>query len=385
MQENLHKELIQHRRYLHQNPETGLELPNTVAYVKKVLTEYGYTPKQCGNGITADIGTGNITVLLRADMDALPITEQSTVPYKSKKVGVMHACGHDMHTAMLLGAAKLLKEQEHQLNGRARLMFQPGEEVLEGAKNMLENGVLDAPIPKAAFMVHVSAGIPFKTGTLIVSVPGTVAPSSDHFCITIKGKGCHGSIPQAGLDPILAGANFLTAVQTLQTREFASENIILTFGIFKAGESANVIPESAVLYGTLRTFDEEIRTKYKERLQNLLKNCTAAFECTGSVCYTAECPTFLCDKSLSDFSLKIFKKAISSASIPKGYGSEDFAFISQKIPTVLVYLPAGDSRNGYPFPLHNANVTFDESALEAGARAYTDFAIQYLKNSANFN
>ncbi len=379
MHKNFEKELIEHRRFLHRNPETGLDLPHTAAYVKTVLENYGYTPEHCGkSGIIATVGQGKKVVLLRADMDALPLQEQSEFAHKSEKEGNMHACGHDMHTAMLLGAAKLLKEQENELQGVVKLMFQPGEEILAGAKDMIDAGVLENPAPNAAFMVHVSTGMPFETGTLIVSAPGTVAPSSDHFTITVKGKGCHGSMPQAGIDPILSAAHFLLAVQSLQTREFADEKIILTFGIFHAGESANAIPETAILSGTLRTFNEKGRAKCKERMESLLKKCTTAFGCDASVCYTAECPTFVCDKNLSDFAMQNLSNTISSDNIPKGTGSEDFAFISQKIPSVLVYIPAGDSRDGYQFPLHNPKALFDENALTVGACAYRDFAVKFL-------
>ncbi|MBR3942497.1 MAG: amidohydrolase [Clostridia bacterium] len=379
MQETLKNELIKHRRYLHQNPELGLELPNTFSYVKNVLESYGYKPERCGeNGIVATVGQGSKVVLLRADMDALPLNEQTDFAHKSKIKNCMHACGHDMHTTMLLGAAKMLKETENNLNGVVKLMFQPGEEILKGANNMIKAGILENPKPEAAFMVHVSTGIPLETGTLIVSAPGTVAPSSDHFTITINGKGCHGSMPQSGTDPIIAASQFLISVQALQTREFAHKKILLTFGIFHAGESANAIPDAAVLSGTLRTFDEETRTQCKERMENLLKNCVRSFECDANIRYTAECPPVICDKNLSEFAMKNLTNTISSDSIPKGTGSEDFAFISQKIPSVLVYIPAGDSRNGYTYPLHNPRAMFDENALMVGAYAYRDFAVKYL-------
>ena len=376
----LQETLVKYRRYLHQNPEIGLSLPQTVAYVTDTLKKYGYTPVQCGNGVTATVGKGSTCILLRADMDALPIQEQTNLPFCSKIPNAMHACGHDLHTAMLLGAAKLLKEKEHELNGVVKLMFQPAEEILCGAQNMIDCGILENPTPDAALMVHVGCGIPIKSGTIIVSAPGTVAPSADHFEITVTGKGCHGSTPQKGIDVILTSNHIFSAISTLQIREFADTHITLTFGAFNAGTNANVMPEKAVLKGTLRMFDETVRPKFKDRLVELTQSIAQSFQAKAEVDFFSGCPAFKCDENLSDFALKIFDNAINAADFSeKAGGSEDFAYISQKVPTLLLNITAGDSRNGYTVPLHNPKTNFDESSLSVGCFAYTKFAMNFLK------
>ncbi|MBQ2968088.1 MAG: amidohydrolase [Clostridia bacterium] len=377
----LKAELTKHRRHLHENPEIGFSLDETKAYVLNVLKEYGYAPTPCGKcGITATVGKGEKCILLRADMDALPISEQTNLPYKSKKENQMHACGHDMHTAMLLGAAKLLKANEDVLKGTVKLMFQPAEEILSGAKDMIKNGVLENPKPDCALMIHVSTGLPQKAGTIIISAPGTVAPSADHFEITVTGKGCHGSTPQNGTDPILAGAHILSAVSALQTREFSGTPITLTFGSFRAGNCANAIPETATLSGTLRMFDEPERVQFKARLTTMVQDLAKSFGTTASVNFFAGCPSLICDEKLATLGLKIFPNSINAGSFPKkASGSEDFAYISHQTPSLLINIAAGDSRNGFSHPLHNAKTTFDESALPVGSFVYAKFAESYLR------
>ena len=249
---NLQTEIQQHYHFLHKNAEVEFELPETTEYVKRILSEIGITPVDCGKcGVTAVIGKGEgKCMLLRADMDALPIKEQTDLDFACNN-GNMHACGHDMHTAMLLGAAKILKENEEKLNGSVKLMFQPAEEILAGAHNMIENGVLNSPDVTAAMMVHVLTGIPVKTGCFIVPGEGVSAPAADYFTINVHGKGCHGSTPHQGVDSITAAAHILVALQEISAREMSIvDEGIITIGSFNGGSSGNVIADSAVLKGT---------------------------------------------------------------------------------------------------------------------------------------
>ena len=239
-------ELIAHRKYLHAHAETGFELKNTLSYVKKELEKMGYAPKPCGKaGLVALAGgkkPGKV-FLLRADMDALPIREQADVDFACEN-GCMHACGHDMHTAMLLGAAGLLKKHEAEISGTVKLMFQPAEEIFEGSGDMIRAGVLEDPRVDAALMLHVMAGMPFDPGTVIVSGAGVSAPAADYFEIRVKGKGCHGSMPNMGIDPLTAAAHILIALQEIQTRELAmTDRAVLTIGTMHAGTAANAIPD----------------------------------------------------------------------------------------------------------------------------------------------
>ena len=209
------------RQTLHTLAGTGFDLQPTFDYVWNALTDMGLSPVKCGKcGIIADIGTGEKCVLLRADMDALAIREEADVPFASTN-GCMHACGHDLHTAMLLEAARILKGKEQELGGMVRLMFQPAEEPLLGAADMLQNGLLEGVKPCAAFMIHVMTNMELPVGTAIVSAPGVSAPAAGMFEIRIQGKGCHGAMPHTGVDPITIAAHTVLNLQQIQTRELS--------------------------------------------------------------------------------------------------------------------------------------------------------------------
>ena len=218
---NYQEKIREERRYLHQHPETGFGLTETKAFVKKELQDMGYEPVECGKAGLIVLAGGKKegkVFMIRGDMDALPIEEKADVEFASTN-GNMHACGHDMHTAMMLGAARLLKEHEEEIPGTVKLMFQPAEEIFEGSHDMIEAGLLENPSVDAAMMIHVMAGMPFPAGTVVVSSPGVSAPAADIFEIKIKGKGCHGSMPNAGIDPLNAAAHLLIALQEINTRE----------------------------------------------------------------------------------------------------------------------------------------------------------------------
>ena len=256
--EALGDQVLAERRALHQMPGTGFDIGDTLAYVKAELTSMGYQPEDCGRaGVVALAGgkkPGKV-FLLRADMDALPIREESGVEFASQN-GRMHACGHDLHTAMLLGAARLLKAHEEEIPGTVKLMFQPAEEIFEGSRDMIEAGVLEDPKVDAALMIHVMAGMPFPAGTVIVSAPGVSAPAADYFTIKVQGKGCHGSMPNTGVDPLTVAAHILIALQEIHARELAMDDrAVLTIGTMNAGTAANVIPDTVTMGGSIRTFD----------------------------------------------------------------------------------------------------------------------------------
>ncbi len=267
--EALFQEMVNHRRYLHEHAETHTDLPIASAYVKEQLSQMGYVTKDVSKcGVTALVGKeGGGTFLLRADMDALPIVEETELAFRSRN-GNMHACGHDMHTAMLLGAARLLKAHEAELKGHVKFMFQPAEETMAGASAMIEAGVLEQPTVDAAFMIHVISGIPLPTGCLIVPPPVAAASAgSDWFKITVHGKGGHGASPEKALDPLIALSQICIALQTINAREVASgEQIVLTVGQMHGGNTSNVIPETAYLSGSIRTFGSETRKFVRERL-----------------------------------------------------------------------------------------------------------------------
>ena len=384
----IHPELIAHRRYLHTIPEVGFNLTETKAYVKAELTKLGYEPVDCGKaGIVALVGgkKSGKTFLLRADMDALPMAEESGEKFASTN-GSMHACGHDFHTAMLLGTAKLLKEHEHEMNGTVKLMFQPAEEIFSGALDMLENGVLEEPKPDAGLMIHVAAGAPMEAGTIIISSPGVSAPAADYFTIKVKGSGCHGSTPQKGVDAITIAAHILMALQEIHSRELTpGEKAVLTIGTIHGGTAPNAIADTVEMSGTIRTFNEETRGFLKERMTTITESITAAYRATAIVKFGGGCPTLKNDKELVESAKIILTQTLDRAKVfsaealgHSSGGSEDFAYVSQEIPTLMLALCAGSTEQGYTIPLHHPRVRFDEAALPYGTAALTAMAMEWL-------
>lgn len=388
----LQEEIKSHRLWLHTHAETGFDLTETKPYVKSTLTEMGYTVQECGKaGLVTTVGKpGGKVLLLRADMDALPIAEEADVDFACQN-GRMHACGHDMHTAMLLGAAKILKAHESELDGMVKLMFQPAEEIFEGSKDMIASGVLENPRPDAALMIHVAAGMPLPAGTVVVSAPGVSAPAADYFTIRVHGKGCHGSAPQNGIDPLMAAAHILIALQEIHARELsASDEAVLTIGTFHAGEAGNVIPDTATMGGTIRTYDEKTRAYLKERITAIAKNVAEAFRAGAEVSFGSGCPTLVNDKGLSETVTGYLKdllganRAFTTAELSggkpaRGGGSEDFAYVSHEVPSLMLALAAGEPSKGYVYPQHHPKVKFDESVLSTGAAVFVDCALQYLR------
>ena len=388
----LSQEMTEHRRWLHAHAETGFDLKETKPYVKAALEEMGYAVRECGKaGLTATAGTpGGKVLLLRADMDALPIREEADVDFACQN-GNMHACGHDMHTAMLLGAAKILKQRESELGGMVKFMFQPAEEIFEGGKDMIAAGALEDPKPDAAMMIHVTAGTPIPAGTAVVSSPGVSAPAADYFTIQVQGKGCHGSAPQDGIDPLTAAAHILIALQEISARELAaSEEAVLTIGSFHGGDVGNVIPDRAVLCGTIRTYNEDVRSWLKERIADISRGIAGAFRAKAQVSFGSGCPTLVNDKVLSETVTGYLKdllgprgafttQELTGGKPARGGGSEDFAYVSHQLPALMLALAAGEPQKGYRYPQHHPQVKFDESVLSVGCGIFVHTAMEYLR------
>ena len=395
--QELRETIVADRRYLHTHPGPGFDINETVEYVKKELEALGYEPKKCGKaGLVALAGgkkPGKV-FLLRADMDALPIREEADVEFASEN-GCMHACGHDMHTSMLLGAARLLKAHEDEIEGTVKLMFQPAEEIFEGSHDMIEAGLLEDPKVDAALMIHVMAGMPFPAGTVIVSAPGVSAPAADYFEIKVQGKGCHGSMPNTGVDPLNAAAHILIALQEIHARELAmGDQAVMTIGTLHAGTAANAIPDTATMGGSIRTFDEETRAFLKQRLTEVAEGIAKSFRAEATVTFGSGCPTLINDKELSECADKYVKelldegKAFSVAQLnamggggksSKAAGSEDFAYVSQEVPSIMLALAAGQPQKGYQYPQHHPMVKFDEDALATGCAVYAYTAMRWLE------
>ena len=393
----IQSQILSERRTLHQCPGTDFDIGETLAFVKKELADMGLQPVDCGRaGVVALVGgkrPGKV-FLLRADMDALPIREEADVDFASQN-GRMHACGHDLHTAMLLGAARLLKAHENEIDGTVKLMFQPSEETFEGSSDMIQAGLLENPKVDAALMIHVMAAMPFQPGTVIVSAPGVSAPAADYFEIKVQGKGCHGSMPNTGIDPLSAAAHILLSLQEIHARELAmGERAVLTIGTLHAGTAANAIPDTAVMGGSLRTFDEETRSFIKQRLTEITQGVAGTFRAEASVTFGSGCPTLVNDKDLSlccegyvkellgkqrAFSVAELNAMSGGGTGSKTAGSEDFAYVSQKVPSVMLALASGQPEKGHGYPQHHPMVTFDEDALPVGCAVYAYTALRWLE------
>lgn len=381
----LKDEIIEIRRKLHAMPEIGHDLRNTTAFVKSRLEEMGYEPEEiCESGLTATVGRPGRTILLRADMDALPVQEDSGLEFASTN-GNAHACGHDMHTAMLLGAAKLLKEREGELEGCVKLMFQPAEETFWGANAMVEAGILENPKVDAGFAMHVMSDPSLENRTIYYT-EGPLTASCNAFKITIDGKGCHGALPETGIDPITIGSHLVLALQELISREisFRSESV-LTIGSFNAGAASNVIPQTAVLQGTIRTFDEESRVYLVKRLKEISQAVAATFRGKAEVEIFSDVPSTYNEedftretvKYIEDMKIDGFQLARGS----KSAGSEDFSLIGRNVPANMIFIGAFQEDKGTVYPQHHPKVMFDEEVLPVGAAIYAECAEKYLKNN----
>lgn len=382
--ESLQNYITAARRSLHENPETGFNLDKTLAFVEAELRAMGLESVRCGKaGLSATIGRGGKCFLLRADMDALPMTEQSGEAFAAKN-GAAHACGHDMHTAMLLGAARLLKEHEGEINGTVKLMFQPAEEILEGAKDMISAGVLENPKPDAAMMLHVLAALPLPVGTVLVSAPGVSAPAADYFEIRVQGKGCHGAMPNTGVDPLTVAAHILLALQEIPARELSMDSrAALTVGSFHGGEASNVIPDVVTMGGTLRAYGEDDRNFIKNRMAEIIEGIAKSFRAEAKLSFTSGCPSLVNDGELvfraEGYARELLGgKALAASAMGggKSTGSEDFAYVSQRVPSVMLALAAGGE-----YPQHHPAVRFDESVLPIGAAIYAYFALRWLEEN----
>jgi len=375
------------RRDLHEIPELGFQLPETRAYVMAKLDEYGipYKKSEKDSSLIATItgGKPGKTVALRADMDALPITEATGVSYCSRHEGRMHACGHDTHTAMLLGAAKVLSEHRAELRGTVRLLFQTAEELAKGAPIVVENGGVDGV--DAVFGTHIgtilSKDIP--AGTFIVC-PGPIMASFDRFVIKVEGVGCHGSTPEKGVDPVNIAAHIVLGLEAVSARELgACVPNVITIGSIHGGSQYNVIPGEVVIEGTTRALNEEVRQKLAKRIGEISAATAAAFG--GTVDYTMDwgAPPVTNDDEMAAFAASCAKevvgedKVITSVEHPN-MGGEDFAFFLQKVPGAFMFLSSANAAKHTDVAHHNPKFNVDEDVLWEGSAVFVKIAEKFL-------
>lgn len=376
-------ELIEIRRTIHQNPEVGKMLPKTKEFVINKLLEYGYEPEETGGGITTTIkgGNKNKAILLRADMDALSVREESALPFASKN-GAMHACGHDMHTTMLLGAAKLLKKYQNYINGTIKIIFQPDEEGFTGAKAMLAAGVLENPHIDAGIALHVHSGTP--SGMILCGL-GTSMSGCTLFRITVKGTGCHGAMPETGVDPINIAAHIYQSLQTLNAREISPlEPMVLTIGKISGGNAPNIIPDEVILEGTIRSMDKKISEYIFKRIEEISVQTASLFKGSAEVTELASAPPLNNNsemvKETAGYIKEIYDKNNVVIFEHGGMGSEDFASYTYEIPCSYLVIGAGTAQENklYGKPMHNSHVVFNEDILTLGSAVYAYSAIRWL-------
>ena len=379
----LNDSILADRHYLHQNAEVGMELPVTTKYVLDRLTAMGIEAKElCKSGVVGLIKgkkPGKV-YLLRADMDALPMGEDNCLPCKSLTANA-HNCGLDMHTAMLLAAAQMLKEKEDELEGTVKLMFQPAEETFEGSKAMIEAGVLENPHVDVASAMHVMLD---WNAPSYGCRAGFMTSSCDGFKIAVHGKGCHGAMPELGIDPINVGIHIYQAFQNLVARESGSkETVCLTMGQFSAGSTPNIIPAEAVLQGTLRTYNQTLREKLVKRMHEICDAAAAMFGAQVDYEVLSNVPSCYTNPEV----LSELRGYVDELEIPCGSDqymvtpSDDVAFISEKVP--MAYLMLGAKVEGNPYPHHNPKVLFDEKAMPYGAAIHAQCAFNWLKNHSD--
>ncbi len=384
----LEPDLIKWRRHLHKNPELGLSLPNTVAYVCDILTQMGIEPTVLPEhtGITALIGHGEGPVVaIRVDMDALAVDEDPCVPFSSTLPGGMHACGHDAHTATLLTVARYLKAHEDELPGRVKLMFQTAEELLQGAKHMIAHGVLEDPRPDRILAFHVGGmGGEGAVGELILS-QGITFRSSDNIRIRVTGKGGHAAAPHLVIDPIVAAARIVESLQTLVSREVdPTDTAVVSITHLQAGSGTyNVIPNEALIMGGVRTVNPDTRRYLLRRVEEVCKQTAESARCTATFEIVDGAPPLINDHEtalrVEQAVSKLFPGDVRWMAQSNG-GSEDAAYYFEQIPGCFLFLSnMAPHADGQIYPHHHPRFVLDESVLWKGTAALTQAALELMR------
>lgn len=381
---SMQQELEEWRKKLHQIPETGLDLPKTSAFIQRKLNEMGILYQVLVNGscVVGVIGSSGPCILLRADMDALPGMEDSRETFAAMN-GCMHACGHDLHAASLLGAAKILKEYESELKGQVKLLFQPGEEVFKGAKAAIEEGVLESPVVNAVFGTHAFSQMPVG----MLACGETTHASVYGFKIRLTGKGCHGAMSYLGIDPITTSVHIQLALQELLARECASsEEVALSIGQISAGVAANIIPETAELSGTLRTFENKTAERLIKRIEEMTRHIAAAYRTKAEIEVLYEAPVMTCNMEINALALNcaerlgIIEDKHKVMKNMKSTGSDDCAYFANEIPTGFIGYGAGVGEPSKWQAQHNPKARFSSEPLCDIAALYAATALEWLNS-----
>ncbi len=384
--------VVEWRRDFHAHPELSNREKRTSRVVAERLREIGVDEIDTGiahYGVIALIKGEHPgpTVGLRADMDALPITEETGLPFASKNRGVMHACGHDGHTAILLGTAKVLSQMRDQINGTVKLIFQPAEEGPPageegGARLMVKEGVLKNPNVSAIFGLHVFPTL--ETGKIGYRAGGMFA-SVDRFKVKIRGKGVHAAYPWDGIDPVVTSANIVLGLQTIASRIVDTRQpVVVTVGMINGGQRWNIIPDVVILEGTVRTHSREVREQTKEAFERIITNTAKAHGATAEITYESMAPVAWNDPDLTKRILPTLRRAVGEENVVKfepTMGGEDFAYFSKEVPGSYIILGIRNESVGAVNALHTSNFIIDEEALKLGVRTMSLLALDYLKGT----
>lgn len=386
--DSIEEEIISIRRHLHQYPELGFNEHLTSSFVADYLRKLGLQVQSglAGTGVVALLESGHPgpCLAVRADMDALPIQELTGLPYASCHDGIMHACGHDGHMAMVLGAARMLVETKEKLCGSVKFIFQPAEEMLGGARHMIHAGVLESPRVDGIVGLHLWPDLP--TGVFGVKA-GTVMASMDHVDITIQGRSGHGAAPHQGVDAIIAAAQLLTALQVLISRESdPSEPVVLSMGSIHGGSLPNIIADTVEMRGTVRAIDQATRERMQRRVTELAELVSSGMSAKAEVKYEFGYPPTVNDASLIDLAEETLSSLYGKTSIQhlshSQMTSEDMAYYMEQIPGAFLLVGTGGKESG-KYPLHHPQMTIDEKSLALGAQFLSRFVENYQERKKN--
>ena len=382
--EQYKEQIIAWRRDIHACPEVAWEETITSDRVAAELQNLGLTVTRLSPsgviGVLSGEGPGK-TVALRADMDALAIAEASDLPYKSTKPGTMHACGHDGHTAMLLGAAKICSELRHTFCGTIKFLFQPAEEIGLGALKMLEAGIMQDV--DAILGLHLWPDLPSGKVSLVA---GPRMASADKLKITVRGKASHGSMPHQGIDAILAASAIIMNLQSVSSREIAPlEPAVVTIGKLAGGTGWNITCDEVTLEGTTRCFSHEVRKVLPAAIERIIKNTAATFRAQAEMEYIAIAPPLINDPQIAQIAASSLHKLYGdgiAGTIEKVMGGEDFAFLCEKTPGALAFVGIGNKEKRTDYPLHSDKFSIDEDVLTIGAALHAQFALDFLQETS---
>ncbi|MCQ2547387.1 MAG: M20 family metallopeptidase [Clostridia bacterium] len=372
--DNIYDEVVAIRRNLHMHPELGEEEYKTCEIIMQTLAKHEIiSQKIAGNGVVATIygnaRTGKSkTIAIRADIDALPIKEETGLEFASLAEGRMHACGHDIHTGMLLGTAIVLKQMENQLKGNVKLLFQPSEETIGGAERMIKEGCLERPTVDAAIGIHIE---PFLPSGTIKMINGPMNAASCEIILDVEGVSCHGAHPDKGYDPILASAAIINALQSVVSRNIdPAEGGVVTIGKINGGEATNIIPSKVHMEGIIRALSNEVRNQIKENVERVVSNTAKAYSCEAKIQLIDSYPALINDDKIlsimENVAIESFGKDMFRLVRLPSFGADDFAYFAQEVPSLYFELGVGHDDPAKNFSLHNEHMNPVEESMKTG-------------------